>query len=251
MPAKINIKTPEEIEAMRRSGKLLSAALEHIEKFVKPGITSREVDQEAESFIRDHGGIPSFKGYRGFPGSICISFNEQVVHGIPDERIIKEGDFIGIDCGAILEGWHSDMARTYYVGEHPPRDIEKLINVTKSSLEKAIEKAVEGNRLGDISNAVQVEAEMNGFSVVRALVGHGIGRSMHEEPQVPNFGPSDSGPVLKENMVFAIEPMLNQGVHGVRTLADGWTIVTADKKLSCHFEHTVAVGKKSAQVLTR
>lgn len=250
MAAKIIIKTPDEIEAMRRSGKLLSAAMKHIEKFIRAGARSKDVDREAETFIRDHGGVPSFKGYRGYPASLCMSFNEQVVHGIPGSRVIEEGDLIGVDCGVALDGWHADMARTFYVGDFPPGDIAKLIKITKSSLEKGIEQAVEGKRLGDISHAIQVEAELNGFSVVRALVGHGIGRSLHEDPQVPNFGPAKSGPELKENMTLAIEPMINQGVHGVKTLPDGWTIVTADAKLSCHFEHTVVVGKAAAETLT-
>ena len=243
-------KEPDEIEAMRRSGKVLARTLEHIEKLIKPGVKSRELDKAAETFIRDHRGIPSFKNYRGFPASICTSFNDQVVHGIPGRREIREGDLIGIDCGVILEGYHSDMAKTFYVGETPPREIEKLMAVTKRCLERGIEKAVAGNRLGDISHAVQAEAESNGFSVVRALVGHGIGRQMHEEPQVPNFGSAGTGPVLPENLTIAIEPMINQGVYGVKTLADGWTIVTSDGKMSCHFEHTIAVRAGAARILT-
>jgi len=235
---------------MRRSGKVLAAAMNHIEKLIEPGVESIDLDKAAETFIRDHGGVPSFKGYRGFPASICCSFNEQVVHGIPGDRLLEEGDLVGIDCGVILDGWHSDMAKSFYVGGKPPAKIAKLMETTRRCLEKAIEKAVAGNRLGDVSNAVQAEAESNGFSVVRALVGHGIGRTMHEEPQVPNFGPPGVGPVLPENATIAIEPMINMGGYRVTMLDDGWTMVTQDGKPSCHFEHTVAVSAGRAKILT-
>lgn len=235
---------------MRRSGKVLAATLEHIESLLEPGVTSGELDMKADAFIRDHGGIPSFKGYSGFPGSICTSFNEQVVHGIPGGRKLEEGDLLGIDCGVILDGYHSDMAKSFYIGGEPPEHIEKLMTATRDSLLRGIEQARPGNKLGDISNAVQTEAEGGGFSVVRALVGHGIGTQMHEEPQVPNFGPAGTGPILREGLTIAIEPMINEGTFKVKTLSDGWTIVTTDGKLSCHFEHTLAVTADGPVILT-
>ncbi len=250
MGGRIKYKTSDEIEAMRRSGKVLAATLDYLESMAQPGITSGDLDRKAETFIRDHGGVPSFKGYNGFPGSICTSFNEQVVHGIPGERKLKAGDLLGIDCGVILDGYHSDMAKSFYIGGEPPPHIEKLMKATRNGLFKGIEQMRAGNKLGDISNAVQKEAESKGFSVVRALVGHGIGTEMHEEPQVPNFGQAGTGPILREGLTIAIEPMINVGTYKVKTLPDGWTVVTTDGKLSCHFEHTVAVTADGPEILT-
>lgn len=246
----IKIKTPQEVEIMRRSGRLLAETMEHIRKMIAPGVKSKELDKAAEEFIRAGGGRPAFKGHNGFPATLCTSFNEQVVHGIPGDRELKEGDLLGIDCGVVLEGWFSDMAESFIIGEGA-EITKKLSAVTKRSLELGIEKAVPGNRVGDISSAVQKEVERNGFSVVRSLCGHGIGKNLWEEPQVPNFGRAGKGETLKEGMVIAIEPMVNIGTFNVKTLSDGWTIITVDKRNSCHFEHTVAITATGNEILTR
>ena len=218
---------------------------------IEPGVRDGDIDKFAEEFIRDHGAQPAFKGYRGFPATLCISFNEQVVHGIPGNRRFKQGDLVGIDCGVILDDYFSDMARSVYVGGNPPRPVQDLLDVTERALARGVEQMQQGNRLGDVSSAIQAEVEAHRFSVVRALVGHGIGREMHEDPQVPNYGTAGSGPMIKNGMVFAIEPMVNAGHYAVKTLPDGWTIVTADKSLSCHFENTVAITPGGPEILTR
>lgn len=216
---------------------------------IAPGVRTSEIDQAVENYIRSKGALPSFKGYYGYPASTCISVNEQVVHGIPGDRVLQPGDIVGIDIGAFLDGYHGDGARTFAVGDVSP-EAHRLMQVTRECLEKAIEKAVPGNRVGDISAAVQQHAEANGYGVVRQLVGHGIGRALHEEPQVPNFGNPGHGPKLRPGMVLAIEPMVNQGTHEVYTLADEWTVVTQDHGLSAHFEHTVAITEQGPMVLT-
>jgi len=235
---------------MRKSCRLLAGAMEVIAQNMKPGITGLELDRIAESYIRDNGAIPAFKGYSGYPATLCISFNEQVVHGIPNERTFQDGDLIGIDVGAVYEEFNSDMARTFYIGENPDDQIRRLIDTTKRALDAGIEMWKPGNRVGDVSHAIQIVIEKEGFSVVRALVGHGIGREMHEEPQIPNFGPAGAGPIIKEGMAAAIEPMVNIGTFAVKILRDGWTYVTADGKMSCHFENTVIATKDGNEILT-
>ena len=246
----INIKTGHELEQMRRSGELLKETFELLGKMVRPGVTTGELDGAAEEFMRSRGGVPAFKGYQGYPATICASVNEQVVHGIPGERVLEEGDIVGIDMGVILEEFYSDATRTYPVGEID-EEAARLIEVTSESLDRGIEQAKPGNHLSDISHAIQKHAESHGYSIVRALVGHGIGRRMHEEPQIPNFGPPGKGPELRAGMVLAIEPMVNIGTHDVLTLEDKWTFVTVDGKLSCHFEDTVAVTDDGPWILTR
>jgi methionyl aminopeptidase len=244
------LKSPEEIAAMRRSGKLLAAMFAMLRGMVKPGVKGIDLDAAAESFIRDHGATPSFLGYRSFPATLCVSFNEQVVHGIPGERRLTEGDLVGIDCGLVLGGFHSDMAESFHIGGAPPPDVERLMSATRRALEKGLAKWLPGNKVYDVSRAVQKEAESEGFSVVRALVGHGIGRVMHEDLQIPNYVPPGTSPEIKEGMTAAIEPMVNAGTWEVRYLRDKWTVVTADGRLSCHFEHTVAATKDGPVILT-
>jgi methionyl aminopeptidase len=239
----------EEIEKIRVSAQLVAKTLRELGRAVRPGVTTAELDRLAESFIRDHGGRPAFKGYRGFPASICPSINEEVVHGLPGPRALREGDMIGIDVGVEKGGYFGDAACTFAVGD-VGEVARKLMEVTRESLMQGIAQARPGNRVGDISNAVQSHAERNGFSVVRALVGHGIGREMHEEPAVPNFGPPDRGPRLMTGLVLAIEPMVNAGGAEVMTRPDGWTVVTKDGTLSAHFEHTVAVGPDGPEILS-
>lgn len=234
---------------MRVAGRVVGEFLKLIEKEIKPGVTTKRLDEIAEEFIYSKGSVPAFKGYYGYPGTICASVNEEVVHGIPGARALKEGDIIGVDVGAKFKGYFADAARTFAVGPVDKED-QKLIDVTRNSLAEGIKKAVQGNRLSDISWAVQSFAEKNGFSVVRDYVGHGIGKNLHEEPQVPNFGPPGKGPELLEGMALAIEPMLNRGTHEVKVLKDGWTVVTKDGQRSCHFEQTIFVGKKKAEVVT-
>jgi methionyl aminopeptidase len=236
---------------MRAAGHLLALTMQEVLKRIEPGAKDGDIDGFAEEFIRSHGALPAFKGYNGYPKTLCMSFNEQVVHGIPGNRRIKQGDLIGIDCGVILDEYYSDMARSVYVGGEPPRRVRKLMEVTERALERGTQNMVEGKRLGDVSAAVQAEVEAHGFSVVRALVGHGIGTRMHEEPQVPNYGSPGTGPEIRNGMVFAIEPMVNMGRFAVKTLPDGWTIVTADKSLSCHFENTVAATPDGPEILSR
>ena len=236
----IILKTPDEIEIMARASRLVAETLAMLRREVRAGITTEDLDRLAEQFIRARGGTPAFKGYRNYPKTLCASINDQVVHGIPSKRALKEGDIIGLDLGAIVEGFYGDSAVTVAVGNVNPR-VAELLRVTEESLYAGIAKAVVGNRLSDISHAVQRHAEAAGFSVVTDFVGHGIGRQLHEEPQVPNYGKPGQGPRLQEGMVLAIEPMINMGNSGVRVLDDRWTAVTTDGSLSAHFEHTIAI----------
>ncbi len=245
----MNIKSDTELEYMRSAGKVVADTLAMIEKVIKPGITTAEIDKIAEEFILAQGAIPSFKGYGGFPGSICASVNDVVIHGIPNDTILVEGDIISVDCGAILNGYHGDAARTFPVGSIS-KEAQHLIDVTKESFFKGIEKAVVGNRLTDISAAIQKHAENFGYSVVRDFVGHGIGTSMHEDPQVPNYGTAGKGPKLVHGVVLAIEPMINMGNYRVKIRPDGWTVVTSDGKLSAHYENTIAITNDGVEILT-
>ena len=242
-------KTAEQIELIRVSSLLVGDTLAQVASLLRPGITTLELDKVAEAFIRDHQALPAFKGYNGFPASLCISVNAEVVHGIPGKKELKEGDVVSIDCGVNKEGFFGDSAYTFTIGEVPDR-IMTLVRVTKECLYKAIEKAVTGSRIGDIGAAVQDHAENHNFGVVRELVGHGVGLKLHEKPEVPNFGKKGSGILLKPGMVLAIEPMINAGRKGVKQLDDGWTIVTADLQPSAHFEHDVAIGIDKADVLS-
>ena len=239
----------EEIEKIRISAQLVAMTLRELGRAARPGVTTAELDRLAETFIRDHGGRPAFKGYRGFPASICPSVNEEVVHGIPGSRELREGDIVGIDVGVEKDGYYGDAARTFGVGEVSD-EARRLMEVTRAALMQGVAQVLPGNRVGDISNAVQEYAERHGFSIVRALVGHGIGREMHEEPAVPNFGPAGRGPRLMTGLVLAIEPMVNAGTKKVRILADHWTVVTKDRKPSVHFEHTVALTAEGPERLT-
>ncbi len=246
----INIKTEEEIELIRENNLLVSATLAEVGRHIKPGISTLELDAIAEEFIRSHGAVPAFLGYGGFPNTLCISLNEQVVHGIPSSKLVlKESDIVSVDCGTIMKGFYGDSAYTFTVGE-VSEDVAKLLKVTKESLCKGAMKAKAGNRVGDIASAVQLHAELNGFSVVRELVGHGLGRNLHEEPEVPNFGSRGRGPLLKVGMVLCIEPMINMGTKSVIFEQDGWTVRTKDRKPSAHFEYAVAITKDGPDVLT-
>lgn len=245
----IIIKNDKEIEYMRSAGRLVGETLEKLEEVIKPGITTAELDRIAEEFIIKHNAKPSFKGYQGFPASICTSINDEVVHGIPGKRVLKEGDIISIDCGAILNGYQGDAARTIGVGKIS-KEAETLIEVTKESFFKGVEKALVGNRLTDISSAIQNYVESFNFSVVRDFVGHGIGRDMHEDPEVPNFGRPGRGPKLSHGMVLAIEPMVNIGRYDVLIQPNGWTVVTEDGSLSAHYENTVAILNNGPEILT-
>jgi methionyl aminopeptidase len=242
-------KTDEEIEIIKEGALVLGKAHAEVAKNIKEGISTLHLDKIAFDFIRSHNATPSFKGYNGFPGTLCISVNEQVVHGIPGDYLLKEGDIVSIDCGVYYKGFHSDSAYTYPVGQISS-EIQKLLAVTKESLYKAIEFATHGNRVGDIGFGVQNHAETNGFSIVRELVGHGVGRNLHESPEVPNYGKRGKGIKLEEGMVLAIEPMVNLGTKNIVQENDGWTVRTADRKASAHFEHTVAVRKGKAEILT-
>ena len=243
-------KSQDELQAMREAGRLTALTHDVVAAAVRPGITTASLDALAEEFIRDHDAIPAFKGYNGYPASICVSVNEEVVHGIPGARILRDGDIVSIDIGVVLDGFYGDMARTYPVGEIS-EEAKRLIAVTETALEKGIAAAVAGNRLSDIGHAVQSYVEAHGMSVVRDFVGHGIGRSMHEEPQIPNFGRPGYGPRLQPGMVMAIEPMVNVGGWEVIVLSDNWTVVTADRSLSAHFEDTVAVTEGGPLILTQ
>ncbi|MEP7170658.1 MAG: type I methionyl aminopeptidase [Bacteroidota bacterium] len=246
---KVIYKTKEEIELIRISSLLVGSTLAEVAKHIKPGMTTAALDKIAEEYIRSEGAIPAFKGYRGFPASLCTSVNAEVVHGIPGNRELREGDIISVDCGIIKDGWFGDSAYTFAVGEIDEA-IVKLMRVTKESLYNAIEVVKEGNRVGDISWTVQEHAERNGFGVVRELVGHGVGKYLHEKPEVPNFGKRGSGMVLQNGLVIAIEPMINMGRKNVKTLSDKWTVVTSDNLPSAHFEHSVAVNGMKADVLS-
>ncbi|MBP8035907.1 MAG: type I methionyl aminopeptidase [Negativicutes bacterium] len=245
----IVLKTEQEIGYMRDAGRIVGQTLAVIKKAISPGITTQELDHIAEQFIRRAGGVPAFKGYCGFPASICSSINEQVVHGIPGPRQLKDGDVISIDIGVKLNRYYGDAAITVPVGE-VDAEILKLLSVTEQALNKGIEQAIKGNRLSDISHAVQLHAEAYGYGVVRDYVGHGIGQRMHEDPQIPNYGPPGRGPLLKSGMTLAIEPMINYGTPDVEVLADDWTVVTVDRKISAHFEHTVAITEGEPEILT-
>lgn len=245
----IHIKSKDEVEYLRKSGKVLASIVSELKSSLRAGIATIEIDKKAEALIKKHKAKPAFKGYRGFPGCICVSLNQEVVHGIPGSRVIRNGDVVSVDIGIVLNDYFSDTAFTAGIGKIPEQ-LEKLIEVTRKSLYKGIEQAVVGNHLSDISFAVQNFVESNNFSVVRDFVGHGIGKDLHEEPEVPNFGLPHNGPVLKEGMVLAIEPMVNVGTWRTRILEDGWTVVTQDGKPSAHFEHTVAITKTGPQILT-
>lgn len=246
----IYYKTPEEIELLRESNLLVSRTHAEVAKIIRPGIPTIRLDQLAETFIRDMGGIPGFKGYKDFPYTLCISVNEEVVHGMPSHRVLKEGDVISIDCGVIKNEFYGDSAYTYCVGE-VDKDVMKLLSVTKESLYKGIEKAIVGNRMGDISYAIQEYAgRKHRYGIVQELVGHGVGKKLHESPEVPNYGKKGSGIKLKKGLVIAIEPMINMGRRHIEELSDGWTIVTKDRKPSAHFEHTIAVQEGQADILS-
>lgn len=235
---------------MRESNLLVSKTLAYVASILKVGKVCKIIDKEAEAFIRDHGGIPAFKGYRGFPASLCMSVNDAVVHGIPNDRVLTESDMVSVDCGVILNGFYGDAAYTFAF-KNVGAEVVKLMKVTRESLAKGIEAVVVGNRVGDISFAIQNYCErIHGYGIVRELVGHGVGRSLHEDPEVPNFGTKGKGPLLKEGMVIAIEPMVNLGNKAVKQLNDGWTILTRDGKPSAHFEHSVAVRKEGADILS-
>lgn len=247
----IVLKSAREIALMRQAGQILSDVMDRLRGFVKSGMSTQEIDEEVERIIVDRGARPAFKGYRGFPATVCISINDEVVHGIPSPgRRLKEGDIVGLDLGCIVKGYYADCAFTLAIGEVPPA-VQKLLDVTRESLELAIAQCWPGRRLSDVSHAVQQHVEANGFGVVRAFVGHGIGRQLHEEPQIPNFGEPGRGPQLKPGMVLALEPMVTMGSWEVRILEDGWTAVTKDGSLAAHFEHTVAVTEDAPDVLTR
>lgn len=246
----ITIKTPSEIALMRESGKLTRDVLELAGRSIRPGMTTKELDKIAHDFIRDNGAYPSFLGYGGYPASTCISINDMVVHGIPsDDIIIREGDIVSLDVGTILNGWQGDAARTFAVGEIS-EEKKKLVKVTEECFFKAVENLKSGTPLGDIGYNVQTHAEANGFSVVRALVGHGIGREMHEDPSVPNYGKKGTGIRLKAGMVIAIEPMINAGVYQVDFMSDGWGVKTRDRRPSAHYENTVAILEDGVEILT-
>ena len=243
------LKRPDEIEKMRRSGKILGECLAHLASLVRAGITTVELDREADTFIRDHGCIPGFLGYQDFPNSLCVSVNDEVVHGIPGPRVIAEGDIVSLDCGLILDGWWADSGLSVACGEASP-EVRRLIDVTREALDRGIAAAQPGNFIGDIGHAVQTFVEGEGFTVVTQYVGHGIGRDMHELPQVPNYGDPKTGNQIKPGLVLAIEPMVNAGTPQVKTLSDDWTVVTVDGALSCYFEHTVAITEQGPEVLT-
>lgn len=246
----ITIKSAKQIEKMRKACEVTKEALELIEKNIRPGISTKELDKIAFDFIKSKGGKPSFLNYNGFPGSICASLNDEVVHGIPNKNIIlQEGDIISIDMGTLLDGWHSDAARTFAVGK-VSAEAQRLIDVTKQSFFEGLKYLKHGAKLGDVSSAIQEYVEKNGYSVVRDLVGHGIGQNLHEEPNVPNFGPKGKGVRLAAGMTLAIEPMVNEGGYEVEVLDDDWTIVTADGTLSAHYENTVLVTKDGYEILT-
>ena len=245
----IYIKKEEEIELIRISSLLVGKTLAEVAKSIKVGVKTIYLDNIAEKFIRDNGGIPAFKNYRGYPKTLCISINSEVVHGIPGEREIQDGDIVSIDCGVVKNGFYGDSAYSFPVGDVDEK-VLNLLSITKKSLYLGIEKAIAGNRIGDIGESIQAYCEANGCSVVRELVGHGVGRKLHEEPEVPNYGKKGRGVMLNEGMVIAIEPMINLGIKNVLQLRDGWTIVTKDNKPSAHFEHTIAIRQNKADILS-
>lgn len=246
----IVIKSPRELEIMRYANKIVAEAHNYLAEIIVDGITTADIDRLGEEYILKSGAIPSFKGYQGYPASVCVSINEEVVHGIPSrKRVIREGDLVSLDIGAYYEGFHGDAARSYGVGQ-TSEEVSKLLSVTENAFFKGIEKALVGNRLTDISYEIQKYAESNGFSVVRDYVGHGIGREMHESPQIPNFGSPNRGPRLRVGMTLAIEPMLNIGTYHVKTLDNGWTVVTVDGNLSAHYENTIAITEDGPEILS-
>lgn len=246
----IILKSPEEIKKMAQSCRIVAQTLQYLGEKVKPGITTREIERLADDYIRANDAVPAFKGYRGYPASICTSVNNEVIHGIPSDTVLREGDILGVDLGVYKNGFYGDAAYTFPVGRIRP-EVETLLRVTEEALYIGIENAKPDNRVSDISHSIQNHAEAHGFSVVRAFVGHGIGRELHEDPQVPNFGPPGRGPRLRPGMTVAIEPMVNEGSHEVAILDDGWTAVTLDGKLSAHFEHTVLVTTEKPRILTK
>lgn len=245
----IILKSAKELDRMRAAGRIVHETHQMLKEAIRPGVTTRELDRLAERFIRKHGATPSFKGYNGFKGSICTSVNEELVHGIPGDRVLQDGDLISLDIGACLDGYHGDSAWTYPVG-NISEEAARLLKVTEESLFAGLDQAKPGNRIGDIAHAVQTVAEGAGFSIVREYVGHGVGQELHEEPSVPNFGPPGKGPRLKPGMTLAVEPMVNAGKRYVRTLADNWTVVTQDGSLCAHFEHTIAITDQGHEILT-
>lgn len=247
--AAIELKTVEEIELQRESSLLVGKTLAEVARHIRPGVTTLALDRIAETFIRDHGAVPGFKGYGGFPGSLCISVNDEVVHGIPGKRELRDGDIVSVDCGVLKNGFYGDSAYTFAVGDISP-ELRLLLDRTLSSLYEGIKMAVDGNRVGDISYAIQNYIDQFGYGIVRELVGHGVGRKLHEAPEVPNFGRRGAGPRLQTGMVIAIEPMINLGTKNITQDADGWTIRTSDRRPSAHFEHTVAIGKEKADILS-
>ncbi|MEH6966380.1 type I methionyl aminopeptidase [Priestia megaterium] len=242
-------KTPEEIEVMREAGRIVALTHQELKKHIAPGITTIELDAIAENFIRQHDAIPSFKGYNGFRGSVCASVNEELVHGIPGERKLNEGDIISLDIGAKFGGYHGDSAWTYGVGKISLEN-QELLDVTEQSLYKGLAEAKPDERLSNISHAIQQYAESRNFSIVREYVGHGVGKDLHEDPQVPHYGPPNKGPRLRPGMVLAVEPMVNAGMRYVKTLPDNWTVVTVDGKMCAHFEHTIAITETGYEILT-
>ncbi len=246
----IILKSQEEIKRIAQSCDIVARTLNAIKAIAKPGITTAEIESFADAYIRAKNAVPAFKGYRGYPASICTSVNNEVIHGIPSDRVLKEGDILGVDLGVYKDGFYGDAAYTFPVGKIRP-EVERLLKVTEESLYIGIGNAREGNRVSDISCSIQSHVESNGFSVVRAFVGHGVGSELHEEPQVPNFGPPGRGPRLRPGMTLAIEPMVNEGGYEVLILDDGWTAVTTDGKLSAHFEHTVLVTLNEPRILTK
>jgi methionyl aminopeptidase len=245
----IHYKTSEEVQIIKEGAQILGKAHGEVAKYVKEGVKTSFLDKIAEEYIRDFNGVPSFKGYNGFPSSLCISVNEVVVHGFPSDYVLKDGDIISVDCGVFHQGFHSDSAYTYPVGEVSPK-VLSLLKATKESLYLGIESAVFGNRIGDIGYAIQKFVEAKGYTVVRELVGHGLGKNLHEAPEVPNYGKKGSGPLMKDGLVIAIEPMINLGTRNIVQEKDGWTIRTADRKVSAHYEHTVAVFEDKTEILT-
>ena len=245
----IYLKTPEEIALLRASNQLVGKTLAEVAKHIRVGVTTLELDKIAEDFIRSNGALPGFLGYGGFPNTLCVSVNDQVVHGIPSNYALKEGDIVSVDCGVLQNGYYGDSAYTFCVGKVDEK-VKKLLKITKESLSLGIDSAQHGNRIGDIGYAIQKHCQAAGFSVVRKLVGHGVGRNLHEDPEVPNFGKKGQGVLLKEGMVIAIEPMINMGNRDVVQEKDGWTIRTIDRKPSAHFEHTIAVRKGKAEILS-
>lgn len=243
------IKSAREIEIMKAAGEIVALTFEKLKEVIKPGITTKELDQIAEKFIRDNKGTPAFLGYNGYPASICTSINEEVVHGIPSSRMLRDGDIVGIDIGVVYDGYCGDAARTFEVGI-VTENAKRLIEITKESFFRGISMAVEGKRVQDISNAIQIFVESNGYSIVRDLVGHGIGKNMHEAPQVPNYGRAGKGPRLKAGLTIAVEPMVNESGFHVKTLSDGWTVVTLDGSLSAHYENTIAITTGEPKILT-